>query len=261
MGAARAGRGGGRGRGRGRGGGGGGAGGCVGLAEEGSVALALVTLALGLSFDGGAWLGEVHVFTFDGPAFAGAVDVGDEDLWEAVEGVCLGHGGEAFRPRGVAADGDLGAVHVHLAVADLVEPCPGEEGLTGWSIGGDLELVLVIQRASTDHGVDDVEGLALVVGEGDLARATIVGSAALEFNLVLLTGLIVGHGFEGVVGVSLAGEIRPGGGQRVGVGVVLLAVGILVQRAADRERLGHLDVSECGRRQQSAGQKEAFHGG
>lgn len=108
--------------------------------------------------------------------------------------------------------------------------------------------------------MDDAEGLALVVGEGDLARATIMGSAALEFNFVLLTGLVVGHGVEGVVGVSLAGKVISRGGQRVGVGVVLLAFGLLVERAANRVRLGHLNVSEGGRRQESAGQEEALHG-
>jgi hypothetical protein len=32
-------------------------------------------------------------------------------------------------PRGGTFNGDTGTIHVHFAVADLVEPCPSEENI------------------------------------------------------------------------------------------------------------------------------------
>jgi len=59
-------------------------------------------------------VGEVSVELFGGGASVS--DVGGEHGWESVELV------------GTTADGDLGAVHVHFSVANVVEPSPCENG-------------------------------------------------------------------------------------------------------------------------------------
>lgn len=114
--------------------------------------------------------------------------VGDEDVWErvvecdvaAVEAVLV-----AFAAAG--CEGDWGAVHVHFAVAEIVEPCPGEDCSTGWQAGGDCEGVgewircvgsslqvtwRVLGWATTLDGVDDLESAvgcrSFIVGDGDL---------------------------------------------------------------------------------------------
>lgn len=52
--------------------------------------------------------------------------------------------GEAFEALlGAAGDGDGGAVHVHFAVADLVEPGPSEGVVAGGDHGGNGEAELV----------------------------------------------------------------------------------------------------------------------
>lgn len=82
-------------------------------------------------------------------------DVGDEDLG------AIGKGG-----RPAAGDRDGGAVHVHLAVAGVVEPRPGEDGLARLGIGRDVEVELVVvgaPGAATLDRLDHVEGLAFVV--------------------------------------------------------------------------------------------------
>lgn len=64
---------------------------------------------------------------------------------------------------------DHGTVHVHLAVANLVEPRPSEESITAWCIRGDIELVLLSNRAVTLDRLNDLEGLTLVISQGKLA--------------------------------------------------------------------------------------------
>jgi hypothetical protein len=139
---------------------------------------------------------------------APAVDIGDEQLRERVEEAVVGR---------AARDGDGGAVHVHLAVADLVEPGPGEGGVAAGDVlgDGDVELAdavdarvvaallcvlapvgvlarhgevaLRLDGAAADDGVD---GLPLgrvrrrgeVVSQRKLARATAVLGTACELD-------------------------------------------------------------------------------
>lgn len=110
--------------------------------------------------------------------------------------------------RRASLDGDLRAVHVHLTVADLVEPSPGQQSLSAGSVGGDLEVVLLGQRAATDDGLDHFPGLAFVVRERDLARPSAVTGTASNVHLVGLPGRVVGHGVERVIRVAFAGIIR-----------------------------------------------------
>ena len=141
-----------------------------------------------------------------------------------------------------STDIDLGTVHVHLAVANLVEPGPGNEGLAIRSVRWDLEAVLFVDGASADDGVDNVEAITLVVGEGNLARTTLVSGTTGHLHLVGLALRVVRGGLEWVFGVSLAREVFTTGRQRIGVRVVLLARGIFVQGAANGQRLAQLHV-------------------
>jgi len=63
------------------------------------------------------------------------------------------------------------AVHVHLAVANLVEPSPGKESGARWCVAGNGKVVVGSQWAGTDDALDHAKGLAVVVGKRDLAGA------------------------------------------------------------------------------------------
>lgn len=106
-----------------------------------------------------------------------------------------------------AVDGNLGTVHVHLTVANEVEPRPSKQGLAGWCSGGDVEVVGVLHGAATEIGVDDLEGLAVVVAEGDLAGSSFVAGVSSQSKVVLLTGLVGSNGLEWVLMVAFAGEV------------------------------------------------------
>lgn len=230
----------------------------VTFTQEVGVTITLVALALGTAFDRWTRPGEVDVLALDSLTLARTVDVGDEDRRQAVEALrvgVVGHGGVrgllgiiilfihvTLLRSAVATNVDLGAVHVHLAVANLVEPRPSKESLTRWSVRGHGELVLLIDGTATQHGMDDMEVLALVVGEGDLARATPVRSTSLQLQVVGLSRAVVSGGVERVVSVALARVVGAIGRQGTGVRVVLLAFGILVQGAADGQGLAHLHV-------------------
>lgn len=101
---------------------------------------------------------------------------------------------------GVATgEGHRSAVHVHLAVSNLVEPGPGEDSVSGWKTSWDGEMegiwndlastVTVVtgdanHRAATLDGVDDLPDTVLVwlgiVSNGDLAGATSMDCAAYK---------------------------------------------------------------------------------
>jgi len=59
-------------------------------------------------------VGEVGVELFGGGA--------------SISNVCSEHGWESVELVRATADGDLGAVHVHFSVANVVEPSPCENG-------------------------------------------------------------------------------------------------------------------------------------
>jgi len=73
---------------------------------------------------------ESVVGRLSGLACALGGDVGNSHI-----GKCL----ESSRILGATADIDVGAVHVHLPVADLVEPSPSQSKLTGGKLGGNSE--------------------------------------------------------------------------------------------------------------------------
>lgn len=82
--------------------------------------------------DFGAWIRELDVLAL--PGADTVADIGNKDVGAAGKG----GGSIAFL---AGADGDSSAVHVHLAVTKLVEPGPGEQGLTSRGISGHGELV------------------------------------------------------------------------------------------------------------------------
>ena len=135
---------------------------------------------------------------------------------------------------GAASDGDGGAVHVHLTVADLVEPGPGEGVLAWGDTFGDGELefagagtVGVATNVAgcgggtaTDDRVDDLPlgagGWGLVGGEGDLAGSTAMSGTADEGEgLIHSDGHGVARAFSFVdSGPLLAGEVGAVGCER-----------------------------------------------
>lgn len=148
-------------------------------------------------------------------------------------------------PRAAPLDRDVRAVHVHLAVANLVEPRPGKEGVAGGRVGGQGEVPFRGERAAADKGADDGEGGAGVVGQRDLARAALVGGAALERDAVGLAGGPVGHG-PALVGVEqLVVALARVRGARVREGVVHVVVdagGVGVVLGPEGRRRRHLHV-------------------
>jgi hypothetical protein len=84
----------------------------------------------------------------------------------------------------------MGAVHVHFAVANLVEPAPGKKCLPCWGIRGNGKGVVGSQGAATLHGFNDSERLSSVVRERQLARATAVSSTAFQRHAVLLAAFV-----------------------------------------------------------------------
>lgn len=111
-----------------------------------------------------------------------------------------------------ALDRDLSAVHVHLPVANLVEPSPCQKSFTRWRIGGNLEVVLFGDRAATKHRFDDAESLALVVGKRQLAGSSAMGGTTFQFQIIFLARRVVGNRMEGVILISLAREVGAAGG-------------------------------------------------
>ena len=166
--------------------------------------------------DVGTRVGELDVGAlWDGAAVA---DVGLEDL-----GTVLERGGAG------AGDVDSSAVHVHLAVAGVVEPGPGKDGLARLGVGGDGKVEAVLATfgfdATTLDGLDDAEGLAAVKGHGELARATVVCGTIGQGNLLL--------------GACGPGSSRVTGGTLIEVGLVALARKVV---ATGGKRRGHIKV-------------------
>ena len=177
-------------------------------------------------------------------------DVGDEHCWEGrrvtprkfrdrckvrfVEG-------DVVALAGAAGDFDGGAVHVHLPVADFVEPGPGEgvcarldalgdgkavririrgrSGVVGSDVAGDA-----FGGAAALDGVDDHPGGALgggVVGrERDLAGSAAVDGFTEERKLL---GRTDGHVCDCCAGVAggFAGEVGTVGSERAVVGTAV----------------------------------------
>jgi len=252
-----------RGRGRGRG---------RGRVRDGSrggsrsaaVALGLAEVA-GVDDDVRAGVGILDVDTLGDDA--AVADVSDEDGRTGGEGdrsplglllgLLLDRLGDDrdIALGGAAADADGSAVHILLAVADLVVPGPGPDGDTLGSIVRDVVLVELGVGAVADDGVDDSEGLAAVVAQADLARAAAMGSRALDGEVDAGTR---GPSVDDLASssahvdmVALAGVVGAVGGEGSGVRVVDVR-GELVELGAERRRVADLHV---GRGQLGAGEK------
>lgn len=86
-----------------------------------------------------------------------------------------------------------------------------------------------------------------------------MSGATLYLQLILVTGVVVGDGVEGIMLIALAREIGAVRVERVGVRVVDFAMRILVQWAADGEWLAHLHVSRHAGGQSGTDQKKSLH--
>jgi hypothetical protein len=90
-------------------------------------------------------------------------------------------------------DVDDSARHVEFTISSLVHPGPRENDII--SLGGigwdaEVEGAATRSRAIADEGLDDGEGISLVVGEGQLARSAVVERATLDGHRRLLTGRV-----------------------------------------------------------------------
>lgn len=83
----------------------------------------------------------------------------------------------------------MSAVHVHLSVANLVEPGPGEEGISGRCVVGECKSPRRRERTRADPRMDDFPGVGLVVGQRNLTAAAFVGSSAGKTKVVSASGL------------------------------------------------------------------------
>lgn len=170
------------------------------------------------------------------------VDVSDEHLWQILA-FCESHF-RSFRARGrgVAAllasgNSDWGAVHIEFAVADAVQPAPGEGVLTWSDAAGNLEMEntsavsvgvsrkIAIRRrgAASFNGMDNLPDRFFVrdriLSERELARSTTMHGAPDEAQgLCLTNGVDVFRGHYASAGsvrlAKLAREISSTGIER-----------------------------------------------
>jgi hypothetical protein len=203
-----------------------------------------------------AGVGEFDVITLlSGTA---VFNVGDEHVGKSIQ--------EAVRAAGTS-DRNGSAVHVHLTVSDLVEPAPGEDVVASSKVLRNREVVLVrdlgigaatgqvsdlvLSRAATLDGLDDlpdrVLGRVQVGGDRDLARATAVDSGTLEGELLSAALLIDVLSLTATLNGTLAREVGAISLQRAAVW------------AAQRDRVGHDDVSRGHRGQAHHGESLGEH--
>lgn len=206
-------------------------------------------------FNGSTWVGELHIQTAIHQAVASG-NIGDKHVWEGcvaledlVGGVGLGAvevivGWDVSSLR-ATGDSDRSAVHVELAVADFVEPCPSECVVAGRDARRDLvckfcrchggrivtrEVPVYVGWAATHNGVNDhpFRGLGWleVFGERDLAGSAAVNGGAVEgeglwranshdvlgsrrvvYTRTLLAGEVAAGGLQGTV-VDGGGSVR-----------------------------------------------------
>lgn len=202
---------------------------------------------------------EVRFLSGIGLAFTRTVNIGDKNRRQGIKRTRPSDKTGLITLGRIALDGHLSTVHVHLAVADLVEPRPSQQSLARGRIRGHLEFVLLRKWAAAEHRLDNMEGLALIVGERDLAGSSTVGRTAGEFHLILVARGVIRDGVECIVRISLARIVGPIRRERIGVGVVLLALCVLIQRAADGVWLAHLHVTRHAGSQEAANQKKSLH--
>lgn len=102
---------------------------------------------------------------------AAAADVARIHVWQIAQGIlAAGELCAAVTTRSVTFDGDTSTVHVHLSVANKVEPGPCKEDLVGRrGVFGNLETVGLFERTSMLHGFDNFPSITVVIGERNLA--------------------------------------------------------------------------------------------
>ena len=161
-------------------------------------------------------------------------------------------------------NGDLGAIHVHLSVADVIEPSPCKNCVSvrhfirnrkidvvdAIRVGGrahnrTLEVVGVVGWTTTDKALKDIPiagflevGSGSLICHADLAGTTsvdgsICASTKAKFERNNLAGLEVGDSALSDIG-AVAGEIVAGGIKR-----------ILRVRAWNRRRVGDEEMGVC----------------
>ncbi|KAI6769720.1 hypothetical protein HG530_004349 [Fusarium avenaceum] len=193
---------------------------------------------LGVVADIGTGVGELKIGSLLGGA--AVANVGDKHLRAVAHGRCT--------LTGASTNGDGGTVHVHLTVTNLVEPGPGEDGLAGGSVTGNLEVEggSTSAGAVADVGVDDLPRLTLIKGERGLATATTVVSTTGDAHVVGITSCPVSNrstlrGTEERV-VALAGEVGAAGLKRSGHAVVDVAASVGVGLGFEGGRVDHLHM-------------------
>lgn len=148
------------------------------------------------------------------------------------------------------ADGQDGTVVVELAVAGVVDPGPGKQDLVGaGGVGGQGEGDVGVGGAGADLAEDDGEGLTLVVRDGQLTGAAVVGRAAHDLDCVLFAGVPGRNGGSGNGVVHVRdGALAREGGRRVGtrdVRVYLARLdGVGIALIPQRGRVGHVHVTQ-----------------
>lgn len=177
-----------------------------------SAALARETLTRQLALNTVSRFGEVDFFALDGRARSVVdVDIGHKNRGKVVEGSTSGRLCRQITrvfTSLAAMDGDLSAVHVHLTVANLVEPSPHQQCLSGRGISGDLEVVRLLQRTAAKHRMNNMEALALVVRQRNLTRTSTVGGAAGNGQFICFSSSVIRNGLEGVISIALTRKIR-----------------------------------------------------
>lgn len=184
-------------------------------------------------FDNRTWIRVQDVRALDGGT--PIADISDK------QGRAAGDG-----PWAIPTNCDVGTVHVHLPVPDVVVPAPGEERFALGHDGGESEGPVGLERAVAYPALEYGEGGPSVVRNGDLAAAAVVGGRAGEGDGVRLAGLPRRNGgaLRGVKErvVALAGEVAA----RFVEGVDHVVVDVGGERVvlgADRGWVGHLHVS------------------
>lgn len=209
-------------------------------------------------------VGEQQVLALD--RGASVANVGDEHVRAAADGIR--DATDLVGSLAGTTDGHSSAVHVHLAVADLVEPGPGEDGVAGGSVVRQGEIVARVthDRTVTHVRVDNLPRVAAVEGQRSLATAAIMGSVARDGHLVRLARspshdrLSLGSADEVVV--SLAGEVAAARIERRRH-IVVDAGGVLVELGAEWGRIFqfHVGLAEGGKANNGSGeQRKGLHG-
>lgn len=163
----------------------------------------------GLVDEVGAGVGELDVRALE--SAASVANVGLED----------GRARAEARATAAALDRNVRTVHVHLAVAKVVEPSPGKDGITARGVRGDSNGVVRRRgRRGTvaDDRLDDGESLTAVVRERGLARASSVLGTTLKGEVVVTSSVPLGDRGAGrsveVAKETLAGEVGAVGVER-----------------------------------------------